>query len=741
LDISQGISLAAKELINAMKRTTAGYVDSAKEMQQTYGNTSRGARARTQQAMKAETETVKRTTEAFGRLAETIKAARAEQEHYGRVSNTVTTRMAKLAADLDGKLGDTGADISQLASDLASGNVSVLDSTYGRLNAKVEDLTSAHADAYLQQAKLADSTDRLGRGMDGAVDNFKSATSAFFSYTSAVGNITAGVVRSFDEVRFAMQHQSDLYSIMSGNLDDSAMSLGLAPLEMQKIVTAFRPILTSATGFADLSDKVSATTDMLKKEYNGRESLINSAYKLTGSYDSAANLIMNNMKMLQSLGTAFTPDELGKQTSAMMETMKVFASVTGESSQQQMDMITQHMNSAEVQRELLQLDERTRATRAFDLVQTMKYQVAQRGTVEAALAANKAMSSLSGMSTKDRYKEGVRFQAIAGGMGLNVDPRLANILTKSAGNRTDEEIAVFMKTADDMSRMIATAQQQNDGSAQGMAGAMQAELLFSKIGPELQAAVNELSTIKTQSLKQDISAFDPKTGSVADPKSWVMTGLGGIMQFYDEYVGALVKDPTSQIIAGGVAGAGAMVETMSGIAGDVGQIRLMMAAQGVLGIGGIGGAAKTVVGGITMAGVASVATATAATALAGYGIYQAGQSVMTGRSDIYDIGFDTIFKNIFDKLDVGGNEALVDRLNVQSVQTLELLEETRAQRVAAQESNTIAKQLVMTGETTTKAVKEQTEVSIDIAEAKYDGNNKMIRKNALRNSSRSTKGK
>lgn len=451
-----------------------------------------------------------------------------------------------------------------------------------RLSSIMTEVGNAQSRMASKQALLAEHTDKLSKKFFTLSDRVTSAAANFATLESSVALAVAGSVAVNQDLTFAIKHQTGLFSLMSDGAMGVVHQLHMTPLAFQEVVAEFRQmILASAVAPQNLSDATNQAILAMSQ-------LRDQAFDLTGNFNDGGKLIAQVMDTLSSTGVDRTFKELTGRTSQVLTEFKDLTKLTGVSGEVLATQINQHINSASVQEELLQLNEQERRQKYLSILQEAKYYAIQGKNVEATLEAMQALSKIAGISPRDRLKESARIAAVMGALNIEGADRLRKVMMKPAKARTEEDkkflAEVGTKLEQERGRLLGgdTSQQ---FKAQALFGSIQSPLYEAMV-----AAGNQLQEgrrIEEQTAKR-VAEGNTFLGTI---ENFLRTG-----KEYWEKVQSYFHDPAILFFGSVIAAFGSLIAAIAPIVFNLVQIKRILKRMEDQGMrGGSRGAADDLV--------------------------------------------------------------------------------------------------------------------------------------------------
>lgn len=302
-------------------------------------------------------KSLQKTSSTLEKLQES--AAKLERENDGSTGQVKKTakEFHKLAKHL--KKSDPGAVTEEMMDsfkDLGDDSEK-LEKAFETLNKAVDESITKHKIKASEETKNLKQTYATNFALKDKVTALKSTVAGLFSFEKGMTAVVTSLLRTMKEVEFAQQHQIGLYGGISDVADSMAYSMSLAPDEMQKFVAKNRALfLSMEEPYDNLRDAVGQTTNMMTRERDGRESLMDQAFRLTGTYEGAAQLVGTSMDILKGFGENVDLNTLGDETERMTNQFGKLGRMSGKTSQEVADMTARMLDSGAVRTKMMRLN-------------------------------------------------------------------------------------------------------------------------------------------------------------------------------------------------------------------------------------------------------------------------------------------------------------------------------------------------------------------------------------------------
>lgn len=527
-----------------------------------------------------------------------------------------------------------------------------------------EDLTKTTDELKREQTELAQATVSTRRSMVKATDAFASASSAFGGVITWASALYAGAIKPWADIAESMAR---LGTRDMGIIDlemDARLKLGMSAQELAELQNKHaHTIASSSSSYQEFVDTISkGATEM---------------QHLTGTIADAGKLQAQSYEYAKTLGA-----DQDSFIASMNKSFKTLHNSIGTTVEQFMNMNEQFMESSEIQAQLYKMDVRRRAGYFQELHVLHKRLVTMGLQDEAAVDMIKTMAGYGKEKPLERIKKAAGMRVL--GTNLGIDPAVIDRAQKDmlSGKTATEAMAQFKQQGN---IRMGQMQERGLGSEIVFRGMAEKLGLEDMIGFESEGAKFNLRQEQRMNTSLEQQAMANKMSVTRD-------GLLSDLLYVDQVVVGLLKGP----IVGSIAAIGASVFAIPSLLGGIGStlvgigIGLAGLASGfaaalIPGIKGIvGGLASKLVGELSLlkgvlAGKTGATLAKGGAIAAGaYGAYQAGQAIITGRSDVHDALVSTeMGATLSDGIGAGITKGLAFFGNDAAQETLDMLEKQR----------------------------------------------------------------
>lgn len=403
--------------------------------------------------------------------------------------------------------------------------------------------------------------------------------------------------------RTEIKHQGTIGNISGA---DTA-ALGMSRPEYAQMMAEYRRTALAMGG-------LQATTD----ELGGAQKDL---YKLTGDMKEATEVSMQMFDTMSKAGIKASNDKLKKFTNGLAElqartgiSVKQFADATKDLMEQEETQQALRMAASDAEREQIMMNTAER----------LKEYTAMGMSITQAKAAAAAMNQLAGKGPKERFKQGIKMQAMMGAMGVGGGEDVARIMRKPKNKWTKED----ERTMANATAGLSNAMSERMGG-DNLGAAMQTEAIGEKMG----ITEDSLKAFNTNAVKPLEKAINDNTDALKKENSrldnWVTT-LGAF-----DYLKSMVTNWPE--LAVGIAGLATVIgalglgltrytSILSGVGGKL---------SGLAGKLGIGGATAGTGGAASAAGGKVADAAGGAMSSIGKGIKDIGKGAGNAIASIF----------------------------------------------------------------------------------------------------------
>ncbi len=373
---------------------------------------------------------------------------------------------------------------------------------------------------------------------------------------------------------------------------------GIDPALMSELMATNRAALIAMGGNRDM-----------ESYYENLGSRLDELANIAGTRTEALKFELTTMQNLVRTGIEPTTAAMNEQ----IKHLEFAQEAMGMTAEEFASLQTQLVTDGEFRKTLNGLDERQRRNRLNEMNDQIALNRANGMMKDQAIAAAIALENLAGKGPRDRIKEMAKLQAIAAAAGIQMSDEARNAFIKGRSATDSERTArqEFMSAMGDRLTEI-SATMGGTGMEFGIFGAME------KAGISMDMFDNSLTNLGEKIRMEDgPDAFVEQNKRMVEQMGLSETAFNNLTLTVEKVMGVLNN----------IAGGGMIQSMLSGLTTGIGAFFGAKAATS--GLGGMLNAAKLAAGGVTLAG-------TAAATSAGIGLWQGGQAVTTGRSDIHD---------------------------------------------------------------------------------------------------------
>jgi len=543
---------------------------------------------------------LKKTSDALGDLQDKSDKLKKENEMQTKNSKKTSKELKKLARDLHKASPQTFTKEMVKSFDNAGNDAASVRSAFNVLNAEITKSTKVTNSRMQTDVKAMKQTYQATQALKDRTAALKSSVKGLFTFERGMTAITASLKRSFDQLEYAQQKQIGMYSIIGEGIKSSALKMGLAPEEMQKFVGENKNLfLSMQEDYTSVNDAVRQNVSMLTAERDGRESLMDMTYKLTGSYAGASQLMGTSMDILKGFGEKVGLNDIADQSEIMINQFAKLGRMSNKTTSEVASMTQKMLGSEAVRNKMLKMQTVQERKAYKDSILKEAERNKKLGiSLESTFAMAEKAAGLSDRGVMDRMKESMVVAMVAAQSGMSgKDADRLRQLDMMVGKDGDQQ-KEYNTLLGQMNSRIADIRGKNDPASLAQAAAL--EHLIAKM-----PKVNEFA--QTIAKETEFGAGKGTKDPGEDTLQTIPKFLQEIKQLWDSYARPLIADPVVSAIGGLV---GVLTDLLGPILTSVGGIwgalKMFKGGQGLASgiaskVAGLANGAKSRVGGMVTA--------------------------------------------------------------------------------------------------------------------------------------------
>lgn len=482
-------------------------------------------------------------------------------------------------------------------------------------------------------------------------DNAKRVVRGFFSLEAAMANLSIAAKQLTTDFRAQLRFGSQM-GLFANQLE--AIRLGIDPATFTEINAQARQ---ASLTFGSMSEFTEDLRTQQMRYFNQIGDLTETTRFTAQTFQLLGRSgIRPSIQAMDSLGDSF----------------RVLNKIAGMSSDQFAGMMDSVLADEDITAKLRAAKEGERQAIVAGIARQIEMNTAMGMTVEQATEAARAMGRLGGGSARERFKQAAMTQATMGAMGIAGGAEAADLIRKGQ-RRTSAENERLQELMGRVSNAASEAQRGGYGAEMMVDTLMDKSQMGQYLGPN-----SPFNTNLTNGLAANKTVLEQIRDKITDQ----LTGGEKMLMLVDKVTNFVVNGALGKILIGVAQLIGAYV--IAGKAAGLISRVLPGAATAATTATTAAGATTAAAQGSRLATMGKVARVGGAATAAAYGVYQAGQAITTGRSDVHDALVSTsIGQKISDGIGSGIAHTLAFFGNDAAQEAIAMQEATRAEQAKA----------------------------------------------------------